>query len=58
MIKTREYLKNKIDEEILLYFKNADQYPQATYHKLLERWSDDTIFNEKHRFDLLNLMID
>jgi ubiquinone/menaquinone biosynthesis C-methylase UbiE len=58
LIKTKTYLKEKIDEEILLYYKNPSQYPKDMYDQILERWSDDSIFSEKHRFDLLNLLIE
>jgi len=58
MSTVKEYLKNKIDEEILLYYKDISHYPQEKYDELLIRWSDDSLFTEKHRFDLLNLLID
>ena len=58
MSETKDYLKKKLDEEILLYYKDSSQYPQDKYENVLVRWSDDSIFTEKHRFDLLNTMID
>ena len=57
MSATREYLKKKIDEEILLYYKDASKYPSAMYDRLLVRWSDDSVFSEEHRYVLLNILI-
>jgi 2-polyprenyl-3-methyl-5-hydroxy-6-metoxy-1,4-benzoquinol methylase len=57
MSATKEYLKKKIDEEILLYYKDASKYPSAMYDRLLVRWSDDSVFSEEHRYVLLNILI-
>ncbi|MDQ3635264.1 MAG: hypothetical protein M3405_12275 [Acidobacteriota bacterium] len=48
---SRKILREQIDKEILLYFQNPDKYPQDIYNQLLTRWSDDSVYNEKHRFD-------
>lgn len=57
MTKIKEYLKKKIDEEILLYFKDTSNYPPELYETLLVRWSDDSVFSEEHRYILLNILI-
>ncbi len=57
MSRIKEYLKKKIDEEILLYYKNPSNYPKEIYEKLLIRWGDDSVFSEEHRFILLNILI-
>ncbi len=57
MQSVNEFLKEKIDREALMYFRDINDFPQAIYKKILEKWGDDTKFNEKHRFDLLELLI-
>jgi ubiquinone/menaquinone biosynthesis C-methylase UbiE len=54
---SRKILREQIDKEILLYFQNPDKYPQDIYNQLLTRWSDDSVYNEKHRFDQIERLI-
>lgn len=58
MEKIRNFLKTHIDNEALLYFKKHDQYPQEVYNRILNKWSDDSNFSEKHRFDLIEILIE
>jgi ubiquinone/menaquinone biosynthesis C-methylase UbiE len=53
----KEYLKERIDAEILLYYKDASKYPQELYGQLQTRWGDDSVFSEEHRYYLLNVFI-
>ena len=39
----KEYLKDKIDAEILLYYKDASKYPQELYDQLQIRWGVDEV---------------
>lgn len=57
MSEARQILKQKIDDEIKLYYNELELYPEAKYEKLLTRWSDDSVYSEKHRFDLLKEFI-
>ena len=57
MTVVRKLLKERLDEELCLYFNDASEYPEDLYEQLLVRWSDDAVFSEKHRFDLLEKMI-
>ena len=58
MKKTETILKKKLIEELGFYFKNSSEFSKKQFDTILQRWSDDTLFSEKHRFDLLNLFID
>lgn len=53
----RDFLKNQIDAEILLYYKDASKYPQNLYEQLQIRWGDDSVFSEAHRYQLLSLFV-
>jgi ubiquinone/menaquinone biosynthesis C-methylase UbiE len=54
---TREFLIEKINEEALCYFHTLEEYPQETYDEIMVRWSDDSVYTEKHRFDLIARLI-
>lgn len=53
----REYLREQIDKEILLYYHDPSAYPEELYERLQVRWGDDSVFSEEHRYYLLNLLI-
>jgi SAM-dependent methyltransferase len=55
--KSESYLKDKIHHEISQYYFDINSYPQEKYNLLLKRWSDDSFYSEKQRFDLLERMI-
>jgi 2-polyprenyl-3-methyl-5-hydroxy-6-metoxy-1,4-benzoquinol methylase len=56
-ITAKEFLTENINKEVLLYFHNFNEYPQTEYNEVLDRWSDDSICSEKHRFDLIERLI-
>ncbi len=58
MSTARELLKERLDEEIALYFPDISMYPKEAYERVLTRWGDDSVYSEKHRFDLLEEFID
>lgn len=56
MNSVEQFLREKLDEEILLYHNKIEDYPQQKYVQLLKRWSDESLFSEKHRFELYKLL--
>ncbi len=58
MSKAREILRKRIDEEILLYYPDISMYSPEFYERLLVRWSDDSVFSEKHRYELIDQFIE
>lgn len=57
MSTAREILRKHIDEEVLMYYPDISHYAPETYERILVRWSDDSVYSEKHRFDLLEQFI-
>lgn len=57
-IKTaREFLTEHITKEALNYFHTLKEYPQELFNWLLVRWGDDSVFTEKHRYELIDRLI-
>lgn len=54
----REFLTSRIEAEALNYYESTSAYPQEVFEQLQVRWGDDSVYSEKHRFDLLESMID
>ena len=57
MRSSRDILEKHINDEILLYFPNLSMFDKETLNRLLLRWSDDSIFSEKHRYELMDQLI-
>ena len=51
---SKAFLTEKIEEEILLYYKNLDKVDRTIIDTVVERWSDDNLNSEKGRFSELN----
>lgn len=49
----RTFLEAKINEEILLYYKTDKKVERQRVESIVTRWSDDSLFSEKRRFDEL-----
>jgi ubiquinone/menaquinone biosynthesis C-methylase UbiE len=47
----RTFLEGKINEEILLYYKTDKKVERSRVDSIVTRWSDDSLFSEKRRFD-------
>lgn len=58
MEKIRTFLKTHIDNEALMYFGTLEDYPKEVYNRILKKWSIDSDMSEKHRFDLINILIE
>lgn len=50
---SRTFLARYLDNEFRDYF-GPSKVPGGLKNTLIERWSNDTLFSEKHRFNLLN----
>lgn len=56
-MKAREYLKNKLWEEVLLYERKVEDLDSKVFNHLLFRWSDDSSNLEEHRYVLLSILV-
>ena len=56
-MKVRAFLKKKLEEEVLLYERKVDDLNKEIFNTILDRWSDDSLNLERHRFDLINRLI-
>ena len=57
MMKAREYLKEQLEKEVLLYERKLSDLNESVFNEILERWSNDEKTTEAHRYDLLNYLI-
>lgn len=55
--KSEIYLRDKIHYEISQYYHDINSYPKEKYNQVLKRWSDDSYYSEKQRFDLQEVII-
>ncbi|PLW91934.1 MAG: hypothetical protein C0592_13360 [Marinilabiliales bacterium] len=53
----KEFLKRKLEAEVLMYERKLSDLNQEIFNSILERWSDDSLNLENHRFNLQNIMI-
>lgn len=53
----REFLVEKINQEILLYFRTVDDFPQKKYDEIIQRWTDDMSLYEKYQYDILERLL-
>ncbi len=53
----KEFLKIKLEEEVLLYEKKLEDLDKEVFDSILKRWSEDSHFLEEHRFVLINILI-
>ena len=51
---SKAFLTDKIEQEILLYFKTLDKVDQSIIDSIVSRWTDDSLNSEKARFSALN----
>lgn len=56
-MRAKAYLKKRLEEEVLLYERKIEDLDKATFKTILDRWSDDSLNLEAHRFDLINRLI-
>jgi ubiquinone/menaquinone biosynthesis C-methylase UbiE len=56
-MKVREFLDNKLREEVLMYERNFKDLDTNIYNEILDRWSKENSFSEEHRFVHLNRFI-
>lgn len=54
---SKDFLKEKLIEEVLLYYNNINDLDSKTFEAILTRWSDDSKMLENHRYDLINRLI-
>lgn len=54
---SREYLKDRLFAEVLLYERKVSDLDQETFETILTRWSDDSKNLESHRYVLINILI-
>lgn len=47
----KEYLKEKLEEEVLLYENKIEDLDVSTFNQILYRWSEESHFLESPRFD-------
>ena len=51
---SKSFLTDKIENEILLYYKKLDRVDRSIIDNIVARWSDDRLNSEKDRFTELN----
>ena len=56
-MRAKAYLKEKLEEEVLLYERKVEGLDKETFNTILDRWSDDSLNLEEHRFELINRLI-
>lgn len=56
-MKSKEYLRKKLEEEVLLYERKINDLDAKVFETILDRWSDDSLLLEQQRFDLINRLI-
>ena len=56
-MESKDFLSEKLNEEVLFYFKKTDDFESKTFNHILIRWSDDSKMLEDHRYVLINRLI-
>lgn len=55
-MKAREFLKEKLEQEVLLYERKVEDLDKEIFDHILLRWSDDSKNLENHRYELINIL--
>ncbi len=50
-MEVREFLREKLKAEVLMYERNLEDLNEVTFNSILSRWSDDFVFTEISRYN-------